>query len=66
MVAFVLCSLAVMMLGWFGLKLSAVSDLQAKRRMTVNWYDMIFTVLVCGGAICAAGGLIVLAWKLLP
>ena len=66
MVAFVLCSLSVMALGWFGLRLSAIADFHAKRRMTVRWYDHISTALMIGGALCAAGGQIVLAWKLLP
>lgn len=66
MVAFVLCSLAVMFLGWFGLRLSAISDFQSKRRLTVRWYDQVFTVMMFGGALSAAGGLIVLAWRFLP
>lgn len=66
MVAFVLCSLGVMFLGWFALRISTLADFQAKRRLTVRWYDHISTLFMCGGAFCAAGGLIVLAWRFLP
>lgn len=66
MVAFVLCNLAVMFLGWFGLRISTFADFQEKRRLTVRWYDQISTLFMCGGALCATGGLIVLAWRFLP
>lgn len=66
MVAFVLCSLAVMLLGWFGLKISGMVDMQVRGRYSAHWYDTVFAVLMSIGAIFAVVGLIVLAWRFLP
>jgi len=66
MVAFVLCSLSLMALGWFGLRVSVVADIEARRLVRTRWYDVISMVLMLGGALCSVGGLVVLAWRFLP
>lgn len=66
MVAFVLCSLALMFLGWFGLQISGAVDMHVRRRYVSHWYDTVLVILMVAGALCAVGGLIVLAWKFLP